>query len=52
VQSRDALPVGEMYIADPRFAERYDRLAGGLAGFVHDAIVAYASRPASTPNGT
>ncbi|MDQ6606066.1 MAG: MerR family transcriptional regulator [Actinomycetota bacterium] len=32
--------VAEMYIADPRFAASYDRVQDGLAGFVHDAILA------------
>ena len=36
--------LAEMYIADPRFAEHYDRIAPGLARFVHDAILANATR--------
>jgi DNA-binding transcriptional MerR regulator len=32
-----------MYVADPRFAEHYEKRAGGLARFVHDAIVANAA---------
>ena len=32
--------LGEMYIADPRFAAHYDRLAPGLSQYVRDAIVA------------
>jgi hypothetical protein len=26
----------EMYIADPRFADHYERIAPGLATYVHD----------------
>jgi MerR family transcriptional regulator, thiopeptide resistance regulator len=33
-----------MYLADPRFTATYERLAEGLAVFVHDAIVANAAR--------
>lgn len=36
--------LAEMYIADPRFAEHYDRIAPGLARFVHDAILANAAQ--------
>ena len=36
--------LGEMYIADPRFATTYEKLAPGLAQFLHDAIVANAAR--------
>ena len=32
--------LAEMYIADPRFAAHYERVALGLAQYVHDAIVA------------
>lgn len=34
----------EMYIADPRFKANYERVATGLAQYVHDAIVANAAR--------
>ena len=34
--------LAELYLADHRFAERYDRTAPGLAAYVHDAIVANA----------
>ena len=34
--------LAEMYISDPRFTQTYDDVAPGLAGYVHDAIVAYA----------
>jgi len=34
--------LAEMYIADQRFADSYDRVAPGLAAYVHDAIVANA----------
>ena len=36
--------LGEMYVADPRFASHYDEVAPGLAVYLHDAIVANASR--------
>jgi DNA-binding transcriptional MerR regulator len=36
--------LGDMYVADPRFTEHYDRLAPGLAQFVRDAIHANAAR--------
>jgi len=36
--------LGEMYVADPRFAEHYESQAEGLAQYVHDAIVANAAR--------
>jgi len=32
--------LAEMYVADARFTEHYDRRAPGLAEYVHDAIVA------------
>jgi DNA-binding transcriptional MerR regulator len=35
--------LAEMYVADPRFTETYEREAEGLAAYVHDAIVANAS---------
>ncbi len=34
--------LGEMYLADPRFAASYERLAPGLAQWVHDAWMANA----------
>jgi DNA-binding transcriptional MerR regulator len=36
--------LGEMYLADPRFTEYYERIRPGLAQFVHDAIRANAAR--------
>ncbi len=36
--------LGEMYVADPRFAATYDELEPGLAQYVRDAIVANAAR--------
>jgi DNA-binding transcriptional MerR regulator len=36
--------LAEMYIADERFAKTYNDVAPGLAGYVHDAIVANADR--------
>ena len=34
--------LAELYISDPRFAANYDRVAEGLTGYVHDAVVANA----------
>nr|WP_124709191.1 MerR family transcriptional regulator [Gordonia insulae] len=34
--------LAEMYVADPRFTEHYERIADGLTRFVHDIIVANA----------
>ena len=34
--------LADMYVADERFAEHYERQAEGLAGYVHDAIYANA----------
>jgi len=39
--------LAELYLADPRFAEHYDQIAAGLAGYVSTAIVAHADRSAS-----
>lgn len=36
--------LGEMYVADPRFAAYWDAFAPGLAGFVRDAIAANTAR--------
>lgn len=36
--------LGEMYVADPRFAEHYEAIAAGLAAYVRDAVVANADR--------
>lgn len=36
--------LAEMYVADPRFTATYDRLAPGLARWLHDAILANADR--------
>lgn len=38
--------LGEMYVADPRFTETYDRMAPGLARWLCDAILANAVRRA------
>ena len=38
--------LGEMYVADPRFAATYDRVQPGLAVFLRDAIRVRAGRPA------
>jgi hypothetical protein len=42
--------LAEMYIADERFAKRYEDVAPGLARYVHDAITANADRAAGPPN--
>ena len=34
--------LAEMYIADQRFADHYERRAPGLAAYVHDAVLANA----------
>jgi hypothetical protein len=34
--------LAELYVADPRFAASYERVAEGLAAYVHDAVVANA----------
>ena len=36
--------LGEMYIADPRFTATYEKIATGLAQYLHDAIKANAAR--------
>jgi MerR family transcriptional regulator, thiopeptide resistance regulator len=38
--------LAEMYIADPRFTATYEKVAPGLAQYVHDAILANAARHA------
>jgi MerR family transcriptional regulator, thiopeptide resistance regulator len=38
--------LAEMYISDPRFTATYERLAPGLAQWVHDAVLANADRQA------
>lgn len=43
--SRDAhVSLSELYLADPRFNETYERVAGGLAAFVVESIAANATR--------
>jgi DNA-binding transcriptional MerR regulator len=39
--------LGEMYVADERFAKTYNDVAPGLAGWLRDAIVANADRAAA-----
>jgi len=36
--------LAELYLADQRFADHYDRIAPGLAAYVHAAIVAHTDR--------
>jgi MerR family transcriptional regulator, thiopeptide resistance regulator len=43
--------LGELYVADPRFTEHYDRIAEGLARFVRDAIAANAERAQAAAEG-
>jgi DNA-binding transcriptional MerR regulator len=38
--------LAEMYVSDARFTAHYESVAPGLAGYVHDAIVANADRAA------
>jgi hypothetical protein len=35
--------LGEMYVADPRFAANYEKIEPGLAAYVRDAIAANAA---------
>jgi MerR family transcriptional regulator, thiopeptide resistance regulator len=44
VSPQTHIGLAEMYVADPRFTEYYERTAPGLAQFVHDAILANAAR--------
>jgi TipAS antibiotic-recognition domain/MerR family regulatory protein len=37
--------LGEMYVADPRFAEKFESYGTGLAAFLRDAIRANAAPP-------
>ncbi len=39
--------LAEVYVADPRFTATYEKIAPGLAKYVHDAILANAARQAS-----
>jgi len=43
--------LGEMYVADERFARHYEERAPGLATFVRDAIVANAERARAGTTG-
>lgn len=36
--------LAEMYVADPRFTATYEKIAPGLAQYLHDAIRANAAR--------
>jgi TipAS antibiotic-recognition domain len=38
------LGLGEMYVADPRFAANYDKHGIGTAAFVRDAMIVHANR--------
>ncbi len=44
--------LAEMYIADERFTQTYEREAQGLAAYVHDAIVANADEPECRRSGS
>ena len=39
--------LAEMYMADPRYTETYDKIAPGFSHYVHDAILANANRAQS-----
>ena len=41
--------LAEMYISDQRFADNYERVAQGLARYVHDAILADAQATSPAP---
>jgi hypothetical protein len=43
--------LGEMYVADPRFAKHYEDRAPGLATYVRDAIAANADRAKAKVKG-
>ncbi len=43
--------LGDMYVADPRFADYWNRIEPGLAEFVRDAIAANAARAARDGDG-
>jgi len=43
--------LGEMYVADPRFAAHFEELAAGTARYVRDAVVASAERGGTAPAG-
>ncbi|HEX6500689.1 MAG TPA: MerR family transcriptional regulator [Micromonosporaceae bacterium] len=43
--------LGDMYVADERFTEHYERVAAGLARYVRDAIHANADRAEAAANG-
>lgn len=43
----DLIGLGEMYVADPRFAAVYDKHGVGTAAFVRDAMTTYAERNCS-----
>ncbi len=36
--------LAEMYLADPRFTATYEKMAAGLAQYLHDAIKANAAQ--------
>jgi hypothetical protein len=38
--------LGEMYVADPRFAANHEKVEPGLTAYVRDAIAASAEAPA------
>jgi hypothetical protein len=41
--------LGQMYVADPRFAATYERIRSGMAQYMCDAIAANAARATGTP---
>lgn len=44
VSSEMHVGLAEMYLADPRFTATYEKIAPGLAQYLHDAIKANAAR--------
>ncbi len=42
-QGLNVVNIAQMYVADPRFTRTYDEASPGLAGWVHDIIVANAA---------
>ncbi|MGH2858147.1 MAG: TipAS antibiotic-recognition domain-containing protein [Solirubrobacteraceae bacterium] len=40
--------LGELYVADARYSEPYEKLAPGFSAYVRDAIAANAERASTT----
>jgi len=41
--------LGQMYVADPRFAATYEKICPGMAQYACDAIATNAARATGTP---